>query len=249
VSPFPWSMCCWCRRSNGRAASGPGVEELLQRHPHLAGDDNAVLDLIYNEVVLRETAGQRPEVDDYLRRFPHLAADLRVQFEVDQALTPGRADRWGRVVQRHNGPHARALAFFGTSWRIAQRREGRRSGWTAATCSKRWAAAPWAPCGGPGSGTRAALGGRQAAVFPMCPRLRVRTEVEAATRLSHPNIVQVFEGPRAGGTDRAGDGVRRGRQPVAAAGWPAPASARRRSPRRDVGLGHGPRPRPGRPSP
>ena len=51
-----------------------GLEELLARHPNLARDDDAVLDLIYNEVVLREQAGEAPSLGDYLPRFPHLAA-------------------------------------------------------------------------------------------------------------------------------------------------------------------------------
>src|SRR4051812_33201410 len=63
-----------------------GVEVLLARHPHLAADDDAVLDLIYNEVVLREQAGDSPALADYLGRFPRLEAALRLQFEVDQAL-------------------------------------------------------------------------------------------------------------------------------------------------------------------
>src|SRR5262245_51135236 len=63
------------------------LEDLLVRYPHLADDHNAVLDLIYNEVVLREAAGEKPVLADYLTRFPHLGDDLRLQFEVDQALT------------------------------------------------------------------------------------------------------------------------------------------------------------------
>ena len=63
------------------------VEAVLARFPHLADDDNAVLDLIYNEVVLREAAGEKPALADYVGRFPRLADQLRLQFEVDQALT------------------------------------------------------------------------------------------------------------------------------------------------------------------
>src|SRR5437868_37933 len=62
------------------------VEDLLARNPPLRDEPEAVLDLIYNEVVLREERGERPRLRDYLNRFPELAEPLRVQFEVDDAL-------------------------------------------------------------------------------------------------------------------------------------------------------------------
>ena len=62
------------------------IEAVLARYPHLAADDNAVLDLIYNEVVLREQAGEKPGLNDYAGRFPRLSDELKLQFEVDHAL-------------------------------------------------------------------------------------------------------------------------------------------------------------------
>src|SRR4051794_8220823 len=64
------------------------IEELLNRRPGLRQDADAVLDLVYNEVVLREERGQRPRLADYLSRFPDLAEQLQVQFEVEGALSP-----------------------------------------------------------------------------------------------------------------------------------------------------------------
>ena len=52
--------------------------------------DDLLLDLIYNEVVLREEDGEWPELDEYLRRFPQHAEDLRAQFDVHRALQSGR---------------------------------------------------------------------------------------------------------------------------------------------------------------
>src|SRR3954463_1902605 len=76
------------RQSNSWQRGDPvSVEAVLARYAHLAADDNAVLDLIYNEVVLREEAGEKPALGDYVHRFPRLEANLKVQFEVDQALT------------------------------------------------------------------------------------------------------------------------------------------------------------------
>src|SRR3954452_10564959 len=64
------------------------VEDLLAAHPHLAADENAVLDLIYGERVLREEAGRPASLGEYLGGFPALAAALRVMFEVHDALAP-----------------------------------------------------------------------------------------------------------------------------------------------------------------
>src|SRR5690348_2357025 len=64
----------------------PRVEAYLQRHPGLAADPDAVLDLLNNEVVLRAEHGEAPSLEEYLDRFPHLAAELRLLFEVHRAL-------------------------------------------------------------------------------------------------------------------------------------------------------------------
>src|SRR5262245_16909555 len=60
------------------------VEAYLEQHPALTAD--ALLDLIYQEVVLLQEAGEAPQLEEYLRRFPQFAAQLMDQFEVDQAL-------------------------------------------------------------------------------------------------------------------------------------------------------------------
>jgi predicted ATPase len=60
------------------------VENLLADRPALHAD--AVLDLITNEVLLRQEAGESPRLEEYLERFPDLAEPLRLQFEVKGAL-------------------------------------------------------------------------------------------------------------------------------------------------------------------
>src|SRR4051812_16556235 len=74
---------CW---RDGKRLS---VEAFLREFPPPTLDDDEILDLIYNEVVLREEDGESPELDDYLRRFPQYAEDLRAQFEVHRALQSG----------------------------------------------------------------------------------------------------------------------------------------------------------------
>jgi tetratricopeptide (TPR) repeat protein len=65
------------------------VEDYLQRYPGLAADPEAVLDLIYSEALLREALGETDLLADYLRRFPQHEDPLRRQFAVHQALMPG----------------------------------------------------------------------------------------------------------------------------------------------------------------
>ena len=62
------------------------VEDLSLDFNAATLDSEAVLDLIYQEVLLREQLGERPAVDEYVRRFPHLADELRMQFELDSAM-------------------------------------------------------------------------------------------------------------------------------------------------------------------
>lgn len=62
------------------------VEEYLDRSPQLRGQRDVMLDLLYNEMLLRQQAGETPTLLDYQERFPELADELRMQFEVDRML-------------------------------------------------------------------------------------------------------------------------------------------------------------------
>ena len=62
------------------------VESYLAQHPSVRSSSQAVLDLIYNEIMLREETGETPLLEDYLRRFPELAPDLKLQFEVEHII-------------------------------------------------------------------------------------------------------------------------------------------------------------------
>jgi serine/threonine protein kinase/tetratricopeptide (TPR) repeat protein len=62
------------------------VEAYVAREPSLAGDTEALLDLLYSEVMLREEYGERASVEEYVRRFPRHEAALRRQFAVHEAL-------------------------------------------------------------------------------------------------------------------------------------------------------------------
>ena len=77
-------------RQRWRDGERLSVEAFLQEFPPPTLDDDELLDLIYNEVVLREEDGESPELDEYLRRFPQYAGDLRAQFDVHRALQSGQ---------------------------------------------------------------------------------------------------------------------------------------------------------------
>jgi len=65
------------------------VEHYLEREPALRSDPEAVLDLIYKEVLLRTERGEKPQLGEYARRFPELAGALGPIFEVHAALESG----------------------------------------------------------------------------------------------------------------------------------------------------------------
>jgi WD40 repeat protein/tRNA A-37 threonylcarbamoyl transferase component Bud32 len=62
------------------------VEEYLRRHPELRADTEAVVDLIYQEALLRREKGGAFGLNDCVRRFPHYEAELRDQFDLEEVL-------------------------------------------------------------------------------------------------------------------------------------------------------------------
>jgi WD40 repeat protein/serine/threonine protein kinase len=62
------------------------VETYLQRLPNVAADEEAILDLIYSEVVVRDDLAQAPSLDEYVHRFPQYEASLRRQFALNDLL-------------------------------------------------------------------------------------------------------------------------------------------------------------------
>jgi serine/threonine protein kinase len=89
------------------------LEAYLLREPTLADDPDALLDLLYSEVLLREEKGERPEAGEYLARFPQLADAIRRQFVVHDALTavnePGHETQDGSATGGMGGPASAPL--------------------------------------------------------------------------------------------------------------------------------------------
>jgi serine/threonine protein kinase len=164
---------CW--RRGERVA----VEVYLDRHPALSAD--AQLDLIYNEVVLLQEAGETPHLEEYLRRFPQFAAQLKDQFEVDQALESGRlfgdAKTW--VEHRPSSAVAAPVAIPGYELLGELGRGGMGVVYKARQNRLKRDVA-----------LKMILGGPHATPYELA---RFRAEAEAVARLQHPNIVQIYE--------------------------------------------------------
>jgi serine/threonine-protein kinase len=176
------------QRHRWRRGEHVAAEAYLTEYPTLRDDEEGVLDLVYNEVVLREEKGEAPQVEEYLRRFPQYAAQLRRQFVLHRALGAGLGPGSTFDVPTVIGttPPPRAEMAPGP-----------------------WPAVPGYDIlgilgrGGMGVVYRA----RQRALNRLVAlkmlrddafagpeaRDRFRAEAAAVARLQHPNIVQVFE--------------------------------------------------------
>jgi len=86
TDPGPIAMLRADQRERWLRGEQVPVESYQGRHPALLAEPEALLDLIYNEIVLREEAGDPACLGEYLGRFPGLGPDLRIQFEVHRAL-------------------------------------------------------------------------------------------------------------------------------------------------------------------
>jgi len=168
------------------------VEGYLEDAPQLRDDYDAVLDLIYTEVVVREELGEMPEPDEYLRRFPHLDAALRRQFAVHRLLESS-AVRSVATTEADTPLPATIPVTAGTM----------------RTLSGSLSDPPWVAGyeilgelgrGGMGVVYKARqikLNRIVALKLIRTPveeeSARFRTEAKTAARLTHPNIVQIFE--------------------------------------------------------
>jgi serine/threonine protein kinase len=170
------------------------LEVLLATRGDLSGDTDAILDLIYSEVLLREEHGERPAEQEYLRRFPQLTEALRRLFAVHEGLASLDTDK----------PQANASAATQTDPGHSRQRAMPTLAWA---CHPTGHTGPYEileEIGRGGMGivykARHPVTGRLAALKVIRPddtiqegRTRFLTEAKAVAALSHPNIVQVYE--------------------------------------------------------
>jgi len=58
----------------------------LRDFPRLNEDPEAVLELIYGEILIREELGESPDLEEYARSYPDHAERLRIQLELHRAM-------------------------------------------------------------------------------------------------------------------------------------------------------------------
>jgi serine/threonine protein kinase/tetratricopeptide (TPR) repeat protein len=155
------------------------VEAYLDDQPGLRADPEAVLDLIYNEIVLREEQGDRPQLEEYVRRFPQFAEHLRLQFDVHQLFEDGTK----RVDMDHE-PAPVVLPHGGQTFAEYELlRELGRGGMGVVYLARH----------GPLKRLVALKMILSGAFADAKDRARFRTEAEAVARLQHPHIVQIYD--------------------------------------------------------
>jgi tetratricopeptide (TPR) repeat protein/tRNA A-37 threonylcarbamoyl transferase component Bud32 len=169
------------QRERWRRGERVPVESYLERFPSLAGNAEAVLDLIGNEQLLRQEAGETPQLADYLRRFPRWAPQIHVQFEVERALDMETLSQSAAASAGRPGPAAAGPPAPVPGYELLEElgRGGQSVVHKARQVSLNRLVA-----------LKQILTGAYAGA---AERARFRTEAEAIARLQHPNVVQIYE--------------------------------------------------------
>src|SRR6185312_11448532 len=101
------------QRRRWLAGDRVAVAVYLRDFPSLAGDSEAVFELVYNEILIREELGENPDPRDYAATFPLLAGRLRLQLDVHEALSSGEiaAVGWPKRGGRQSAPEPRVPGY------------------------------------------------------------------------------------------------------------------------------------------
>jgi eukaryotic-like serine/threonine-protein kinase len=112
MGPTPLALLLRDQRQRWQRGERVLVESYLEQHPALCEDAESALDLIYQELVLREEQGETPRAEEFISRFPQFAAELALQFEVDQEIRPGLTTRSVRTRPRPAAPLPDRIAVY-----------------------------------------------------------------------------------------------------------------------------------------
>jgi tetratricopeptide (TPR) repeat protein len=169
---------CSHQRQDWQDGRRCAVEEYIAHRPDLIADSDAILDLVYNEIVLREALGDRPGLEEYLRRFPALDAELRRQFDIHRLLeTRDLSD--SRRDYPADSAGASDIAFLRYAIVDILGRGGMGVVYKARDLELDRLVALKIIGSGRFAGPR--------------ERTRFRAEAHAVARLQHPNIVQIYD--------------------------------------------------------
>jgi serine/threonine-protein kinase len=202
------------------------AETYLELCPTLATDPESAVELVYGEFLLREELGESPTLAEYTDRFPHYAERLSLQVELHRAMDSacleeagGTTSFWGRPPKQaaHQSldpgeSDMRAVAVPGYQILGVLGRGGMGVVYKARQCGLNRPVA-----------LKMVLAGGHAAPEQL---ERFRTEAEAAARLHHPNIVEIYAvGEQAGWPYLAMEFVDSGTLAQRLDGTPQPARA------------------------
>ncbi|MEZ6122235.1 MAG: protein kinase [Planctomycetaceae bacterium] len=177
------------QRDAWQAGQQPSARELLAGTT-LADDDEATLDLVYNEVVLREQLGLEIHPDDYLQQYPHLQEELKLHFEIHAAIKQQSLFDTETTSESLPTPEFRQPPFLFTNPEYEILHVLGQGG--MATVYKARHVRLNRPVALKMFQTGRSLTARET--------FRIRTESEAMARVSHPNIVKIFEIGESDGT-------------------------------------------------
>jgi serine/threonine protein kinase len=169
-----------------RAGEECRAEDFLEDQPKNAADSDAILELLYTEFIVREQLGQQPQPQAWLKRFPQWREELLQIFEVHALVDGGDTHTEGQPGTQREPlvNHSESSSTVSGQHTIG--------GYEILEEIGR---------GGMGIVYRAkqhGLGRIVALKMILSPhderqRARFRAEAEATARLSHPNIVPIYE--------------------------------------------------------
>jgi eukaryotic-like serine/threonine-protein kinase len=170
-----------------RAGQRIPAESYLARNPSLQESGEFALELIYGEFLMREELGESPQLEEFHLRFPRFASRLQNQVDLHGALltlnsTPEKQLGAAKADGDPDGPQTSgATRFIAPGFRILG--ELGRGG--MGSVYKVWQVRL--------KRVVAVKVIRADAYADSGAAARFQAEAEAAARLQHPNIVQVFE--------------------------------------------------------
>src|SRR3954453_22517693 len=73
------------------------AEDYLRQYPELRADPEGTLELLYNEMLVRQSLGEIPQLQEFQARFPELDSEIELLFEIHSALQESPASAAGSV--------------------------------------------------------------------------------------------------------------------------------------------------------